>query len=61
MYINTINLESDLLGLTKKVNKDCLGVDNYKKKAVKTSKIKYPIIIRTYQIKYIMSVQLIFF
>ena len=41
---NTINLESDLLGLTKRVNKDCLGVDNYKKTAVETSKINYPTI-----------------
>ena len=41
---NTINLESDLFGITKRVNKDCLGVDNYKKTAVETSKINYPTI-----------------
>jgi len=41
---NTVNLESDLFGLTKRVNKDCLEQDNYKSTAVKSNKIEYPTI-----------------
>lgn len=41
---NTINLESDLFGLTKRVNKDCVGVDNYTRTAVKSDAMSYPTI-----------------
>ena len=38
---NTINLESDLLGLTRTLTKDC-EENNYKKEAVKSKPISYP-------------------
>ena len=44
LMTNTVNLESDLFGLTKKVNKDCLVQDDYKRTAVKSSRIEYPTI-----------------
>ncbi len=42
LMTNSINLESDLLGLTRSQNRDCLGVNDYKAKAVKSNKINYP-------------------
>lgn len=39
---NTINLESELLGVSKPLNRDCLNVDNYKKYNVPNDKIIYP-------------------
>ena len=40
---NSINLESDLRGLTRSANKDCLNQNNYKTKAVRSSNISYPV------------------
>lgn len=39
---NTINLESELLGVSKPLNRDCFNVDNYKKYNVPNDKINYP-------------------
>ena len=39
---NSINLESDLLGVNRKASRDCLGKDNYEKFNVKNNKIDYP-------------------
>ena len=40
---NSINLESDLRGLTRSANKDCLNENNYKTKSVRSSNISYPV------------------
>ena len=39
---NTINLESDLLGVNRTSNRDCLGKDNYQKFNVPNKAIEYP-------------------
>ena len=39
---NTINLESDLMGLSRKLNKDCVAENNYKIHSVSSNKISYP-------------------
>jgi hypothetical protein len=39
---NTINLESELLGVNRQLNKDCLGKDNYVRYNVPSEPIKYP-------------------
>jgi len=39
---NCIGLESDLRGLTRQVGRDCLGKDEYKKKAIDSKSIAYP-------------------
>lgn len=39
---NTINLESDLLGVNRHSNRDCLGKDNYQKYNVPNHAISYP-------------------
>jgi hypothetical protein len=39
---NTINLESDLLGVNRKASRDCLGKDNYQQYNVSNSAIEYP-------------------
>ena len=39
---NTINLESDLLGVNRHSSRDCLGKDNYQKFNVPNEPIKYP-------------------
>jgi hypothetical protein len=39
---NTINLESELLGINRHLSKDCLGKDNYKNYNVPNQAIKYP-------------------
>jgi hypothetical protein len=39
---NTIDLESDLLGVNRNLNRDCLGKDNYKNFNVRSEKIIYP-------------------
>ena len=39
---NTINLESDLMGVNRQLGRDCLGEDNYKKYNVPNEPIKYP-------------------
>ena len=39
---NTINLESDLLGVNRQIGRDCLGKDNYKNYTVPNEPIKYP-------------------
>ena len=38
---NCINLESDMRGLTRPLNRDCLGKDNYESNAVPTERIRY--------------------
>ena len=40
---NTINLESDLLGVNRTLSRDCLGKDNYLKYNVPNEAISYPI------------------
>lgn len=40
---NSINLESDLLGLTRKITKDIPGVNEYAKKSAKLIKQSYPV------------------
>jgi hypothetical protein len=42
MRTNTINLESDLLGVNRQIGRDCLGKDNYKSYNVPNEPIKYP-------------------
>ena len=42
LQTNTIELESELFGINKPINRDCLGKDNYKKYNVKSEKIYYP-------------------
>jgi hypothetical protein len=39
---NTINLESDLLGVNRKIGRDCLGKDMYTSYNVPSSQIEYP-------------------
>jgi hypothetical protein len=39
---NSINLESDMLGLTRNLNKDCIDKNNYIDTKVESSPIKYP-------------------
>jgi len=39
---NTINLESDLLGVNRNLSRDCLGKDNYTHFNVPNEAIKYP-------------------
>jgi hypothetical protein len=39
---NTIDLESELLGVNRNLNKDCLGKDNYQNFNVPSEKISYP-------------------
>jgi hypothetical protein len=39
---NTVNLESDLLGVNRQANRDCLGKDNYKNYSVPNEKVEYP-------------------
>lgn len=39
---NTINLESDLMGLTRSLNRDCNKLNNYVYKSTNSSKINYP-------------------
>jgi hypothetical protein len=39
---NTINLESDLLGVNRRISRDCLGKDNYQKFNVPNEAISYP-------------------
>ena len=43
LMTNTVNLESDLLGLTRKNNKDTLSENNYVTKAVSSEKKAYPV------------------
>jgi len=42
LMTNTINLESDLMGLTRASTRDCASENEYKSRAVKTSKVNYP-------------------
>ena len=39
---NTINLESDLMGVNRHISRDCLGKDNYKSFNVPNQAIEYP-------------------
>ena len=39
---NTINLESDLKGITRPLNRDCLGENNYEASVPVSSQINYP-------------------
>jgi len=40
---NSINLESDLLGVNRTLSRDCLGKDNYLNYNVKNEPIEYPV------------------
>jgi hypothetical protein len=42
LMTNTINLESDLMGLTRSMNRDCRDENEYTAKAVKTQAVQYP-------------------
>lgn len=42
LQTNSINLESDLMGLTRRLNNDCEKVNDYKINSVRSSKINYP-------------------
>lgn len=42
LQTNTINLESDLRGLTRNANRDCLEENNYKRHTVQSSAVSYP-------------------
>ena len=37
-----INLESDLMGLSRSLNRDCVGVDEYQRNAVASKSVQYP-------------------
>jgi len=39
---NTIELENELLGMTRKANRDCLGINDYEKNNVPSEPIQYP-------------------
>ena len=47
LMTNSINLESDLLGLSRSQNRDCLGVNDFKAHAIKSKKITYPVCLPT--------------
>ena len=47
LQTNSINLESDLKGLTRTLNNDCEKVNDYKANAVRSNKINYPSCIPT--------------
>lgn len=40
---NTINLESDLMGLSRSSNRDCIKENGYLNNSVKSSRIQYPV------------------
>jgi hypothetical protein len=42
LMTNCIDLESELRGVSKRINKDCLGKDEYTKYNVPTNQINYP-------------------
>ena len=42
LQTNSINLESELLGINKKLGKDCLGKDEFTKFNVPTQQVSYP-------------------
>jgi hypothetical protein len=42
LHTNTINLESDLRGLTRNLNRDCLEQNGYKHHSVSSSAVSYP-------------------
>ena len=40
---NTIGVESDLMGLTRRLNEDCENINNYKKTEVSSRQMMYPL------------------
>lgn len=42
LMTNTVNVESDLFGMTRSANRDYLNQNNYVKKAVQTESVAYP-------------------
>jgi hypothetical protein len=44
LMTNSINLESDLFGLTRNLNRDCNNINDYKINSVNSSQINYPTI-----------------
>lgn len=42
LMTNTINIENDLRGMTRQINKDCLTKNNYKSHRANTSNVNYP-------------------
>ena len=45
---NTVNLESELLGVNRPLSKDCLGKDEYQRYDFKSHQIKYPVCTNLY-------------
>jgi hypothetical protein len=43
MRTNTTSVESDLLGLTRTINRDCQNMNSYKDYAAPSAEIKYPV------------------
>jgi hypothetical protein len=43
LMTNTVNLESDLFGLTRSANRDYMNQNDYTKKAVATTQVLYPV------------------
>ena len=42
LMTNPINLESDLMGLSRSLNRDCIGEDEYQRNAAQAKKVVYP-------------------
>jgi hypothetical protein len=40
---NPVNIESDLKGLSRKLNNDCIGINNYKNNIASSSEVSYPV------------------
>ena len=41
LHTNTVNLESDLLGLTRTLNRDLIGINDYKVNSVESKSVQY--------------------
>jgi hypothetical protein len=42
LMTNTVNLESDLMGLSRSANRDCIKLNNYKTHEAQSKKVTYP-------------------
>ena len=42
LMTNAINLESDLMGLSRSLNRDCIGADENQCNSVRAKKVHYP-------------------
>jgi hypothetical protein len=43
LQTNTVNLESDLFGMTRKINRDNMDLNDYKQSAVSTTPMTFPV------------------